>query len=147
MPAKDLFHQTVINALEKDGWKVTHDPFVLKYKDLTVIADLAAEKVFDESGERLIAVEIKVFGSKSKTTDFEKAKGQYDVYQFALRKNAVNRILFLAISDGIYQSFFSRPSIRELIAETKMNLLIFNAETEEIVKWINWNDTAQSSKK
>ncbi|MBA4182514.1 MAG: fatty-acid synthase, partial [Acidobacteria bacterium] len=26
MPAKDIYHDTVKNALIKDGWTITHDP-------------------------------------------------------------------------------------------------------------------------
>ncbi|WP_205127413.1 element excision factor XisH family protein [Okeania hirsuta] len=26
MPAKDIFHDTVKRALEKEGWTITHDP-------------------------------------------------------------------------------------------------------------------------
>ncbi len=29
MPAKDLFHDSVRNALEKDGWTITADPYTL----------------------------------------------------------------------------------------------------------------------
>jgi hypothetical protein len=25
--AKDIYHQAVRNALEKEGWTITHDPF------------------------------------------------------------------------------------------------------------------------
>ncbi len=139
--AKDAYHENVKNALIKDGWEITHDPFVLKYKDLTVFADLGAEKTFVENViESKIIVEIKVFGGKSKTTEFEKAKGQYDLYQFAMRKNQIDRILFLAISTEIYESVFLRPSIKEIVAEEKINLLVFDVGKEEIIKWINWQN-------
>ncbi len=38
MPAKDLYHNTVITALEKDGWIITNDPLVIRWgkKDLYV---------------------------------------------------------------------------------------------------------------
>jgi hypothetical protein len=140
--AKDLYHDIVKRALIKDGWKITHDPFVIKYKDLTVIADLSAEKTFTSSKNgRKIVVEIKVFGTKSKVSEFEKAKGQYDIYQIALRKNNISDTLFLAISEDIYSSFFSRESIQEIVEEEKLNLIVFDSIKEEIVKWINWNDT------
>jgi XisH protein len=29
--AKDLFHNNVKIALQKDGWKITHDPYQLRY--------------------------------------------------------------------------------------------------------------------
>ena len=140
--AKDFYHEIVKRALEKDGWLITHDPFVLKYKDLTVFADLGAEKIFISDGiESKIIVEVKVFGSKSKTTEFEKAKGQYDVYLFAMRKNKVERPLFLAISTEIYETVFLRPSIQEIVEKEEINLLIFEVEKEEVVQWINWRNT------
>jgi hypothetical protein len=32
--AKDIFHQQVKNALIKDGWKITHDPFTLRISEV-----------------------------------------------------------------------------------------------------------------
>lgn len=29
MPRRDLYHDTVRNALIKDGWTITHDPLIL----------------------------------------------------------------------------------------------------------------------
>ena len=56
---------------------------------MTVFADLGAEKIFIENGkESKIVVEIKVFGGKSKTTEFEKAKGQYDIYLLCFEKKS-----------------------------------------------------------
>jgi XisH protein len=142
--AKDAYHDIVKRALEKDGWLITHDPFVLKYKDLTVFADLGAEKILvRDNNESKIIVEVKVFGGKSKTSEFEKAKGQCDVYLFAMRKNQIEQILFLAVSTEVYKSVFLRPSIQEMVEENKMNLLIFDSEKEEIVEWINWQNTVK----
>lgn len=28
--AKDIYHEAVREALIKDGWTITHDPFILK---------------------------------------------------------------------------------------------------------------------
>jgi XisH protein len=30
--AKDIFHNTVKTALQKDGWIITHDPYKLRLK-------------------------------------------------------------------------------------------------------------------
>ncbi len=34
MSAKDIFHESVRIAIEKDGWNITHDPLYLKVKDV-----------------------------------------------------------------------------------------------------------------
>jgi hypothetical protein len=31
MPRRDIYHDVVKNAPVKDGWTITHDPFVLAY--------------------------------------------------------------------------------------------------------------------
>jgi len=32
--AKDFYHENVREALEKDGWRITHDPYPLKVDDV-----------------------------------------------------------------------------------------------------------------
>ncbi|MEH2268202.1 MAG: element excision factor XisH family protein, partial [Nostoc sp.] len=45
MPSKDIFHQSVRTALEKDGWMITHDPLHLKVDDIEFFVDLGAERL------------------------------------------------------------------------------------------------------
>jgi len=33
MAAKDKFHQEFREALEKDGWRITHDPYFLETEE------------------------------------------------------------------------------------------------------------------
>jgi hypothetical protein len=33
MPAKDIYHNTVKNALIKKGWIITDDPYKIQYED------------------------------------------------------------------------------------------------------------------
>jgi hypothetical protein len=76
MPRLDIYHNVVKAALIKDGWTITHDPFTIRFEDLTVYADLGAEKLIAaERSERKIAVEVKVFISPSPVTDLERAVG------------------------------------------------------------------------
>jgi hypothetical protein len=34
MPAKDIAHDAVKQALEKDNWTITHDPFYVQLEDI-----------------------------------------------------------------------------------------------------------------
>jgi hypothetical protein len=43
MPVKDIYHQIVITALEKEGWIITHDPLHVKYGAINFYIDLGAE--------------------------------------------------------------------------------------------------------
>ena len=125
-------------ALQEDGWTITHDPYFLKAGDLNMEVDLAAEKtIAAERGSEKILVEIKSFLSKSKLHDFYEAKGQYDIYRRGLAKNNEQRKLYLAIDEEIYETFFQKTLIQETISEEKIYLIVFNHQTQNIVKWIN----------
>jgi hypothetical protein len=82
MPAKDLYHDAVKNALIKDKWLIIADPYIIKYEDTELYADLAAEKPIaaERQGEKIV-VEIKSFVGKSQMYDFHNALGQYIVYR------------------------------------------------------------------
>ncbi|MFM7437014.1 MAG: element excision factor XisH family protein, partial [Snowella sp.] len=45
MPAKDIFHKIVKQALEKHGWTITHDPLYLDFGGVEPYIDLGAEKL------------------------------------------------------------------------------------------------------
>ncbi len=72
MPAKDLYHDAVKNALIKDGWLIIADPYIIKYEDAELYADLAAEKPIpaERRGQKIV-VEIKSFVGKSQMYDFQ----------------------------------------------------------------------------
>ena len=62
MPARDNIHEAVRNALTKDGWTITHDPYTIEYDGEFAYADLAAERPLAASkAGRMIVVEIKSF--------------------------------------------------------------------------------------
>ncbi|QSJ14809.1 hypothetical protein JYQ62_23315 [Nostoc sp. UHCC 0702] len=63
------------------------------------------------------------------------ALGQTLTYRSALRRKYPDRVLYLAISEDIYQDFFIRPFIQEIIAEHKLKLLIFAPITKEVLLW------------
>jgi Holliday junction resolvase-like predicted endonuclease len=37
MPSRDIYHNTVKNALEKTGWKITADPLFIKYGEIYIV--------------------------------------------------------------------------------------------------------------
>ena len=105
MSAKDIFHDKVKNALIKDGWTITDDPYSLKWDNgENLFIDLAAERVIAaEKNNEKIAVEIKTFIGKSTMYDLHLAVGQFMVYQIALEEKEPDRVLFLAVPMEILQ--------------------------------------------
>lgn len=82
MPAKDIYHEIVKQALIKNDWTITDDPLKLTIGGRSLYVDLGAEKLIAaQKGNQKIAVEIKSFLSLSPIKDLENALGQYILYQ------------------------------------------------------------------
>lgn len=138
MPQYDLYHHEVKNALTKEGWIITDDPYTLEYKGLRLYADLGAEKLLAaEKEEQKIVIEIKVFNSLSQITELQKAIGQYNMYQSILNRISPERKLFLAISEEVYNDFFQRPAIQDILSDQNIHLMVFNPDREVIRQWLN----------
>jgi hypothetical protein len=137
MSAKDVFHNTVRSALEKDGWIITHEPLFLQpSQDVKMKVDLAAEKLLAAQKKgRKIAVEVKSFVGLSAISEFHTAVGQFLNYQVALDKLEPDRLLYLAIPKDIYRDFFTDSFIREVINRYQIKLLVFHIQKQEIVLW------------
>lgn len=136
MPRLDKYHEAVKNALIKDGWIITDDPFTIKFADARLFADIGAEKLFAaEKENRKVAVEVKVFGNVSSYDDLEKAVGQYEIYRTFLKKIQPEREVWLAVAEKVYNKFFQRESVQFLVAELEIKLLIFDEVKEEILQW------------
>jgi hypothetical protein len=139
VPARDIFHHQVRQALCKKGWVITHDPYWIKLagSDMNAYVDLAAERMIAaEKGDEKIAVEIKSFLGTSFLSDFHQALGQYLDYKIALRQKELERRLFLAVPIDVYQAFFTRPFVQTVCQEYELYLLTFDPQAEEICTWI-----------
>ncbi|PSB48467.1 XisH family protein [Chamaesiphon polymorphus] len=136
MPAKDIFHDAVKHALEKERWIITEDPLFLRFGGVDMYIDLAAEQLMgaEKDGEK-IAVEIKSFIGVSATTEFSTALGQFLKYQLALEEREPDRVLYLAIPIDVDRGFFSLELPRRLIEKYRVNLIVYEPEEEEIVRW------------
>ena len=137
MPAKDRFHNAVRNALTKEGWTITHDPFFVKYENQKLMIDLAAEApIAAEKAGRKIAVEIKSFLNPSPITNLYDAIGQYITYRMLLRRQDVERALFLAVPVNAYNSLLDNETGRELLAEENLRVIVYNPDEEALTLWI-----------
>lgn len=136
MAAKDIFHDTVKRALEKDGWLITDDPLFIRFGGIDMYIDLGAERIIAaERDEQKIAVEIKSFVGPSATTEFSMALGQFLKYQIALEENAPERKLYLAIPLDTHKTFFALELTRRLVERYKVSLIVYDPEEEVIAQW------------
>lgn len=140
MPAKDLYHDNCKQALIKDGWKITHDPYPMRWGKKDLFVDLGAEKFLGaEKGDRRIAIEVKSFVGLSDIQDLKNALGQFILYQDLLARIEPERELFLALRDVVFSDLFEDSmSIGKVLLENRrFQLLVFNSEQEVIISWMS----------
>ena len=137
MPKQDVFHQLVKDALTREGWTITHDPYPLRYGEHNLFVDLGAEApIGAEKDGRKIAVEVKSFLGRSEVSDLERALGQFLLYRFLLSRVEPDRVLYLAVPEETHLSLFDPADGRDLVAEQGIRLLVFGPDQGVILRWI-----------
>ncbi len=139
MSAKDVFHEVVKRALQKDGWQITDDPLSISVGGVKMSIDLAAEKLIaaEREGEK-IAVEVKSFLERSSAiSEFHTALGQFINYRGALRRRNPERVLYLAVPLTTDKTFFQLDFPKAMVEENQVKMIIYDAEREVIVEWRN----------
>ncbi len=148
MPKRDIIHYFVKEALIKDGWKITDDPYIISYGERFLFVDLGASETSttnqitgqfigaERQGKR-IAVEIKEFRGKSAIIELEQAIGQYVLYRLLLNRVDPERDLYLAITDITYTDIFSEPIGELVISDLPLQLVVVDIAKEEIQQWIS----------
>jgi hypothetical protein len=126
MPAKDTIHDAVKNALIKDGWKITPDPYTIKYEEVgsggqqkhathptkKVKRFMRTYLIFSAEKESCkIVVEIKSFISPSPLLDLKVALGQFEIYKAFLKVTAPEHQLYIAVSLKAYDEIFLHESL------------------------------------
>lgn len=147
MPEKDTSHDSVKQALIKEGWEITEDPYVISYGERFLFVDLgatgknAAEPLAGQLigaclEDRTIAVEIKEFRGRSAMRDLEQTIGQYVLYRLLLGRVDPEREIYLAIADFVYDEIFSEPVGELVLHELPLRLIVIDIEKKEVKAWI-----------
>jgi hypothetical protein len=146
MPQRDAIHNIIRQALIKEGWEITDDPYVISYGERFLFIDLAARLdalngiagrfIGARRGNSRIAVEIKEFRGNSAIVDLEQAIGQYVLYRLLLKQVDPERELYLAVADTTFEEIFSEPIGELVMRELPMKLLIVDVEAVEVKRWI-----------
>lgn len=138
MPAKNIYHLAVVEALAADGWTITHDPLTISFGGRDLFVDLGAERTTlaaERDGER-IAVEIQSFLSASPVRDLQEAVGQYDIYRALLAETEPGRTLFLAVPRRVHDGLLSERFGQLIVGQLQLRILVFDDRTGRVVTWI-----------
>jgi len=139
--AKDIYHDIVKIALQKEGWNITHDHYELKFTQKGLYLsnlkiDLGAEKLLAaELGTQKIAIEIKTLAGASIVNELHSLIGQFVSYQLGLEIQEPDRLLFAAIPENAYTILEPHPFFQLLVERVKLKLIIYNPDTELITSW------------
>ncbi|MGK7928988.1 MAG: element excision factor XisH family protein [Spirulina sp.] len=148
MPQRDTIHDLIKQALIKDRWKITDDPYVIAYGERFLFIDLGISRsgnalngkhgqlIGIERDRHKIAVEIKEFRGKSFIKNLEQTIGQYTLYRLLLKTVEPEREVYLAITDTDYEELFNEPIGKLVINELPLKLIIVDVEKIEVKQWI-----------
>lgn len=110
----------------------------MPFGGVDLYVDLGAEKIIAaQKGNAKIAVEIKSFLAASIISEFHTALGQFMSYRLALKRKDPKRVLYLAVPNDLYNTFFKLEFSQIAIADYQLKLIVYNADEEKLVKWIN----------
>lgn len=138
MARQDVYHNVVKSALIKEGWTITHEPYLIKIEDVKYEIDMGAEVLLGAEKEgRKIAIEVKSFIEQSTVYAFHLAIGQFIDYLVALEETEPDRILYMAIPESVHINFFSKQIIQKTLMRVNAKIIVYNIENETVVKWIN----------
>jgi len=130
--AKDFYHNLVKEALEAEGWTITHDPYSLKAWDPKWAIDLGADRVIGAKRKNeKIAVEVKSFIQQSTSHEFHGALGQYLNYIVAPEDIEQDRVLYMAVPLDIWETAFQKKGIQASLKRYEVRL----GKTKKIIEW------------
>lgn len=138
MPQLDHCHDQVVRALQKVGWDVGENPYILpvegRRRPLQI--DIYAHRTMNSHPEMIIIVEVKCFGDeRSELNDLYTAIGQYIVYRNLLRQRNITDDLYLAIPLHAYEGVF-RQVATPIMDEIQLKMIVVNLDKEEIEQWL-----------
>lgn len=138
MSARDFYHRHVCQALLKDGWTITHDPYSLEWAKRRLAIDLGAERLIAaEKATQKIAVEVKSFLNESRIFDLQRALGQYVLYEEILAELDPDRALYLALPNDAFNDLFAGDRFAQILLDrNRLKVIAFSPELEEFIQWL-----------
>ena len=135
MPAKDHYHDIVVNALRKAGWTQITEQVAIIVADRRLWIDIRAAK---EAEQFAILIEVKGFENMPSPVEYlAQATGKYALYRAALDYLQINLPLYMAVPDAAYRGILSEEIGKQTLRRAGVRLLVFDPEREEIMAWID----------
>lgn len=131
MPARDKYHNTVIHALEKDGWLIVRQQVLITIGKRHLWLDLKAER----DGQS-IYVEVKGFETDYSLVDYLYASiGQCVTYLATIDHLKLGVPFYLAVPQKALNGILNEVIGQIAVQRAGIQLMRFDIEREEIVQW------------
>jgi len=131
------YHDAFRNALIKDGWTITHDPFDLEWDDKELYVNVEEERLVAAQKQRQkIAVEIIKFLQPLPDNELEHSIDLFAVYRAVLAEQEPDYVLYLALPEEVYKDVFQDVDSRLILEEGVKRVISFDPAREEIIQWI-----------
>jgi XisH protein len=139
MPANDLNHSAVIHSLIKAGWSIIKEQYSLVIgENADNLRRLYIDILAQSQSEQIVLIEVKSL-EVSPVHQFMQLIGQYVVYRSALDYLENDTPLYVAISEGDYETIVTHPLGKHVMEQTlgePIPLVIYDTAKEEILRWI-----------
>lgn len=132
MPAKDAYHNAVVNALIRGEWTIVQQQFYFRLGKRLLVPDILAWR----DDVQYVFLEVKGFdNTQSQVTQLHNAIGQYLNYRAALEVIQIDIPIYLAVPVAAYEGILSEPLGEIILQRYEIKLMVIDVEKEEIVLW------------
>ena len=136
MPKLDQCHDQIVHALEKAGWTVSSNPYILRVENRRLYIDMFAQMTHPEQPKRIIIIEAKCFSDfRDELNELYTAIGQYLTYLGLLEEAGINDSLYLAIPTHAYRGVFQQFAT-PIMSKILIKMIVVDLEAEEIEQWL-----------
>ena len=133
--AKDIYHNTVQEALINDGWEIVNSAYVVELPTSFKALDddfEYNEMLLAQKEEQVILVNPNSFLSQSLETHFHYVFGEC----LMIKQLTDFEFIDMAMPDIIYNHFKYQKLMFETLRKHNVRVIVFNPETKRIEKWI-----------
>jgi hypothetical protein len=135
LPAKDHYHDVVVNALRKAEWTHIDEQIGIIIEDRRLWIDIRASK---EAEQRAVLIEVKGFENRPSPVEYlAQATGKYALYRATLDYLQIELPLYMAVPEVAYRGILSEEIGKQTLKYSGVRLLVFDPEREEILAWID----------
>lgn len=103
-------------------------------EDRRLWIDIRASK---DSENLVVLIEVKGFETPSPVEYLASATGKYSLYQAALDYLNIELPLYMAVPLAAYRGILSEEIGKQTLKHSRVKLLVFDPDHEEVVEWID----------